>query len=148
MLLHEMHNDNPCQCSAATAERPALDLGSVSPDLTCLHLPVEGAQLPADATTQCRAAAATLQATVIGDLVTLVGAITIIGYLEVGQNLRSFMPLMVYAVPVTGESLDRFYESSSQSGILTTGQQVAKQLHDWPGSHPIVWTTVVQASRD
>lgn len=44
-----------------------------------------------------------LQATVIGDLVTLVGAITIIGYLEVGQNLRSFMPLMVYAVPVTGE---------------------------------------------
>jgi hypothetical protein len=44
-------------------------------------------------------------------LVTLVGAISIIGYLEVGQNLRSFMPLMVYAVPVTGERLDEHNES-------------------------------------
>lgn len=44
-----------------------------------------------------------MQSTLTGDMVTLIGAITIIGYLEVGQSLRRFMPLMVYAVPVTGE---------------------------------------------
>jgi hypothetical protein len=51
----------------------------------------------------CTVLLQSLQATLLGDMVTLVGAISIIGYLEVGQNLRSFMPLMVYAVPVTGE---------------------------------------------
>jgi hypothetical protein len=58
-----------------------------------------------------------LQATLIGDMVTLIGAISIIGYLEVGQNLRSFMPLMVYAVPVTGK---RWVTSKATSRIAAS----------------------------
>ena len=68
------------------------------------------------------AAADKLQATVIGDLVTLVGAISIIGYLEVGQNLRSFMPLMVYAVPVTGGRLSQCDEHLERTQRTVTAK--------------------------
>jgi len=42
------------------------------------------------------------EATLQGDIVTLGGAIFIIGYLQVGADLRRWMPLMVMAFPVTG----------------------------------------------
>ena len=42
------------------------------------------------------------QVTLLGDLSALCGAISIIGYLEVGQRLRAWMPIFLYACPVTG----------------------------------------------
>ena len=45
------------------------------------------------------------QVTLAGDLVTLCAAVAVISYLEVGQRLRTWMPVFLYACPVTGESL-------------------------------------------
>lgn len=104
-----------CKCctsifpaSVLAAAGPALDLGSLVTDQTwpayITKLCAAGccAVVGRRHVAELHAATVKLQATVIGDLVTLIGAISIIGYLEIGQNLRSFMPLMVYAVPVTG----------------------------------------------
>ena len=41
------------------------------------------------------------EVTLIGDLAAFGGAIAIVGYLAAGRNLRSWMPLFVYAFPVT-----------------------------------------------
>ncbi len=39
--------------------------------------------------------------TLIGDLAAFIGAVAIVGYLLVGRTLRSWVPLFVYAFPVT-----------------------------------------------
>ncbi len=39
--------------------------------------------------------------TLIGDLAAFIGAVAIVGYLVVGRTLRSWVPLFVYAFPVT-----------------------------------------------
>ena len=44
-----------------------------------------------------------VQVSLLGDLSALCGAISIIGYLEVGRRLRAWMPIFLYACPVTGE---------------------------------------------
>ncbi len=46
-----------------------------------------------------------IQVTLVGDLVTLCAAVAIIGYFEVGQRLRAWMPIFLYACPATGTSL-------------------------------------------
>ena len=38
----------------------------------------------------------------VGDLMALTAAAAFVGYLSVGQKLRKWMPLFVYAAPVTG----------------------------------------------
>lgn len=43
-----------------------------------------------------------MQVTVAGDLVSFLGAVGMVGYLSVGQVLRGWMPIFVYATPVTG----------------------------------------------
>jgi drug/metabolite transporter (DMT)-like permease len=42
--------------------------------------------------------------TVIGDVFSLFGAISIIGYLHAGRYVRSWMPVFMYALPVTAVS--------------------------------------------
>ena len=42
------------------------------------------------------------QVTLVGDLVTLCAAVTVIGYFEMGQRLRAWMPIFLYACPATG----------------------------------------------
>ena len=39
--------------------------------------------------------------TVAGDLMSLLGSALFVGYLNAGSRLRQWMPLMVYAFPVT-----------------------------------------------
>ena len=46
-----------------------------------------------------------LQVSLVGDLVTLCAAVAVIGYFEVGQRLRAWMPIFLYACPATGASL-------------------------------------------
>ena len=41
------------------------------------------------------------EVTLIGDLAAFAGAVAIVGYLSAGRELRSWMPLFVYAFPVT-----------------------------------------------
>jgi len=41
------------------------------------------------------------EVTLIGDLAAFAGAVAIVGYLTAGRELRSWMPLFVYAFPVT-----------------------------------------------
>lgn len=43
------------------------------------------------------------EASVKGDLASFVAAVAIAGYLSAGSKLREWMPLFVYALPVTGE---------------------------------------------
>jgi drug/metabolite transporter (DMT)-like permease len=50
------------------------------------------------------AAVQTETATFVGDLFSLFGAISIIGYLHVGRTLREWMPIFLYALPVTAVS--------------------------------------------
>jgi drug/metabolite transporter (DMT)-like permease len=40
--------------------------------------------------------------TVVGDLLCLFGAVAVIGYLQAGAELRKWMPIFIYALPVTG----------------------------------------------
>lgn len=40
----------------------------------------------------------------MGDLFSLMGAVSIIGYLHVGRKLREWMPIFLYALPVTAVS--------------------------------------------
>lgn len=40
--------------------------------------------------------------TLLGDMLSLMGALTIIGYLHAGRILRAWMPIFLYALPVTG----------------------------------------------
>lgn len=44
-----------------------------------------------------------MQVSLLGDLASLASAFAMAGYLEVGQRLRAWMPLFLYACPVTGE---------------------------------------------
>lgn len=44
----------------------------------------------------------TTQVTIVGDLACIVASTAVIAYLSVGRHLRSWMPLFVYAFPVTG----------------------------------------------
>jgi drug/metabolite transporter (DMT)-like permease len=41
------------------------------------------------------------EVTLLGDLAAFAGAIAIVGYLSAGRELRSWMPLFIYAFPVT-----------------------------------------------
>lgn len=41
-------------------------------------------------------------ATLLGDMLSLLGAVMIIGYLQAGRVLRAWMPIFLYALPVTG----------------------------------------------
>eukprot|EP00892_Ulva_mutabilis_P002405 jgi/Ulvmu1/12165/UM085_0029.1 len=41
-------------------------------------------------------------ATLLGDMLSLAGAVMIIGYLQAGHILRAWMPIFLYALPVTG----------------------------------------------
>ncbi len=41
------------------------------------------------------------EASLVGDLAAFLGAITVVGYFTVGRLMRSWMPLFVYAFPVT-----------------------------------------------
>ena len=45
-----------------------------------------------------------VQVTIIGDLLCLFGAVAIIGYLQAGAAVRKWMPIFVYAFPVTATS--------------------------------------------
>ena len=45
-----------------------------------------------------------MQVTVLGDVMCLLGAVAIIGYLQAGAAVRGWMPIFVYAFPVTAVS--------------------------------------------
>lgn len=45
-----------------------------------------------------------MQVTIIGDLLCLMGAIAIIGYLQAGSSVRGWMPIFMYSMPVTAVS--------------------------------------------
>jgi len=59
-----------------------------------------------------------MQVTLVGDLVTLCAAVAIIGYFEVGQRLRAWMPIFLYACPATGTSLCSKSGTSAHIGII------------------------------
>ena len=47
-----------------------------------------------------------VQVSLLGDLSSLCAAFSMIGYLEVGRRLRAWMPIFLYACPVTGALSD------------------------------------------
>lgn len=56
-----------------------------------------------------------MQVTILGDLASVAGAISVIGYLMVGQRLRAWMPIFLYACPVTGVQFKCLpYQKSNQ----------------------------------
>ena len=60
------------------------------------------------------------EVTLIGDLAAFAGAVAIVGYLSAGRELRSWMPLFVYAFPVT------FF-----AAILLTISSIFFETSDW-----------------
>ena len=52
-----------------------------------------------------RPACVLAQVTLVGDLVSMCAAVAGIGYFEMGQRLRAWMPVFLYACPATGGSL-------------------------------------------
>jgi len=65
------------------------------------------------------------EVTLIGDLAAFAGAVAIVGYLSAGRELRSWMPLFVYAFPVTFfaaillTTSSMFFETSDWNQILS-----------------------------
>jgi drug/metabolite transporter (DMT)-like permease len=45
-----------------------------------------------------------LQVTIVGDIMAFLGAVAIIGYLQAGSAVRGWMPIFIYALPVTAVS--------------------------------------------
>ena len=67
-----------------------------------------------------------VQVTVAGDMAALGAATFVIGYLTIGRLLRSWMPLWLYAAPVTGTaalllSLAAVLVSPARPFVLGTG---------------------------
>ena len=60
------------------------------------------------------------EVTLIGDLAAFAGAVAIVGYLSAGRELRTWMPLFVYAFPVT------FF-----AAILLTISSIFFETSDW-----------------
>ena len=58
------------------------------------------------------------EATVKGDLASLAAAVAMAGYLSAGAKLREWMPMFLYALPVTGGGSYRPYFKSKASPLI------------------------------
>jgi len=81
------------------------------------------------------------EVTLIGDLAAFIGAIAIVGYLIAGRVLREWMPLFIYAFPVTLiASILLGLSSIALEGTSLSGLPAVSSVFGW---HDIAWLPAI-----
>lgn len=81
------------------------------------------------------------EVTLIGDFAAFIGAIAIVGYLVAGRVLREWMPLFIYAFPVTFiASILLGLSSIAIEGTSLSGLPAVSSLFGW---HDVLWLPAI-----